>query len=260
MRELSKIPRVNLLGIGVFKITMNDVLDLCGQKITQRESLLLGVVNVAKLVNSRKNRQLKISIEEADVVLADGLGVVWLSRLMGDPLPERVAGIDIMYRLLERASRKKYSVYFLGARKEVVHKVVKYAKERYAGLYVAGFRDGYFDEKNGEIVAEEIRRSQADILFVAMTSPKKENFLSKWREHMDIPVCHGVGGSFDVVAGVVKRAPLWMQSFGLEWFFRVLQEPRRMWKRYLVTNSIFVMLGIAAVVRARLDKLLKACR
>lgn len=252
MIDLSAISKTNLLGIDVFKMNMEQVLNLCEQNIQQREPLLLGVVNVAKLVNSRKNRQLKDSVQDADVVLADGLGVVWLSKLIGDPLPERVAGIDIMCRLLERASRKNYRVYFLGARKEVVEKVVAYSNENYPGVSVAGFRDGYFDEKDGNIIAEDIRNSHADILFVAMTSPKKENFLSKWREHMDVPVCHGVGGSFDVVAGEVKRAPVWMQRSGLEWFYRVLQEPRRMWRRYLVTNSIFILLGTKAIMKARL--------
>lgn len=247
----SEIPVVHILGIDVFKMGMEEVLDLCEERIAQRKPLLVGVVNVAKLVNSRKNAQLKKSVEDADVVLADGLGVVWLSKLIGDPLPERVAGIDIMSGLLGRAG-ENYRVYFLGARKEVVQKVVEYAKERYPGLRIAGFRDGYFDEKDANTVAEGIRQSHADILFVAMTSPKKENFLSKWREHMDVPICHGVGGSFDVVAGVVKRAPLWMQRLGLEWFYRVLQEPGRMWKRYFVTNSIFFFLGIKEILRYRL--------
>jgi N-acetylglucosaminyldiphosphoundecaprenol N-acetyl-beta-D-mannosaminyltransferase len=234
---------------------MNDVLDLCGQRITQRESLLLGVVNVAKLVNSRKNGQLKKSIEEADVVLADGLGVVWLSRLMGDSLPERVAGIDIMYRLLECASQMKYGVYFLGAKPEVVKKVVEIVKVDYPGVRIAGYRDGYFDESEEKEVAENVRDSFADILFVAMNSPKKENFLRRWREQMNVPVCHGVGGSFDVVAGVTKRAPVWMQNCGLEWLCRLLQEPGRMWRRYLVTNTIFVFLSVSEIVKVRLKSL-----
>ncbi len=246
MVMLSEIPKVNLLGLDIHKMRMEEVLVLCEERIAERQRLLLGVVNVAKLVNSRKNPQLKASVEDADVVLADGAGVVWLSRWIGYPLPERLAGIDIMYRLLKLSDEKKYRVYFLGAKPEVVQEVVSYVRAHYPGLQVAGFRDGYFSEEESAEVAEAIRESRADILFVAMTSPKKENFLTRWSKTMDVPVCHGVGGSFDVVAGVVKRAPLWMQKLGVEWFFRVLQEPGRMWRRYLVTNSIFAVLCVRA--------------
>ncbi len=252
MVMLAEIPKVNLLGIDVHKMWMQEVIGLVEQRIEERRPLLLGVVNVAKLVNSRKNSQLKASVADADVVLADGAGVVWLSRWTGDPLPERIAGIDVMYRLFERADEKHYRVYFLGAKPKVVQEVVAYVERKYPGVQVAGFRDGYFKEEESADVAEAIRESKADILFVAMTSPKKENFLSRWSSTMDVPICHGVGGSFDVVAGVVKRAPLWMQRLGLEWLFRVMQEPRRMWKRYLVTNSIFIWLAIKEVVRMRL--------
>jgi N-acetylglucosaminyldiphosphoundecaprenol N-acetyl-beta-D-mannosaminyltransferase len=113
-------------------------------------------------------------------------------------------------------------------------------------------RDGYFDDTESEAVAKNIKNSKADILLVAMPSPRKENFLAKWYDFMQVPVCHGVGGSFDVMAGITKRAPHWMQDCGLEWFYRLIQEPRRMWKRYLVTNVMFTVLSIDAVIRARL--------
>ena len=138
----SEIPVVYILGIPVHKLQMSELLDLCEEAIRQRVQLLLGVVNVAKLVNSRKNMQLRKSIETADIILADGLGVVWLSKLMGQPLPERVAGIDIMSGLLKRANLEHYRVYFLGARKEVVEKVVEHVQKNYPGLLVAGFHDG----------------------------------------------------------------------------------------------------------------------
>ena len=247
---------VNLLGIDVFALRMEEVLELCEDHISKRSNLLLGVVNVAKAVNCRKDRQLRESIDCADVVLADGRGVVWLSKLIGQSLPERVAGIDIMYRLFELANQKQYRIYFLGAAQEVIKKVINYVAQNYPGLVVAGYRDGYFAESDEQEVAEDIRKSNSDILFVAVPSPKKERFLRKWRELMNVPVCHGVGGSFDIVAGVTKRAPLWMQNTGLEWFYRLLQEPRRMWKRYLVTNSIFMVLSIKAIFHARLKQIL----
>jgi len=247
-----KSESVNLLGIDIAKMPMVDLIEYCDSHIVDRQPALLGVVNVAKLVNSRKDQKLRTSVQEADVVLADGLPVVWLSRLVGDPLPERVAGIDIMHRLLDLADRKHYSVYFLGAKPEVVEKVAEYTKTCHPGARIAGYRDGYFTAEQEEQVAVDIQRSRADILFVAMTSPKKENFLRCYGPMMQVPICHGVGGSFDVVAGVTKRAPMWMQGWGLEWLYRVIQEPGRMWKRYMVTNTKFIGLSLVEIVRHRL--------
>lgn len=242
---------VDLLGIRIAALTMDDVLGICEQHIVEKNSLLLSVVNVAKFVNCRKDAELRKSVTEADIVLADGLPLVWLSKLIGDPLPERLAGIDIMYGLLERASQNNYGVYFLGAHKPIVQKVVQIVERLYPGLRVAGYRDGYFPDSESKEVAEKVRNSSADILLVAISSPKKENFLRDWRKFMNVPVCHGVGGSFDILGGAIKRAPFWVQRYGLEWLYRLIQEPRRMWKRYLVTNTIFVKLSLQAILRSR---------
>ena len=244
--------KVSILGIDVCKMSMAQVMEYCDRHIQDRTPTLLGVVNVAKLVNSRRDPELRRSVQEADIVLADGLPVVWLARWMGEPLPERVAGIDIMHRLLELADRNHYGVYFLGARPEVVQKVVEYTKAHHPGVRIAGAHDGYFTAEQEAEVAAEIQTSRADILFVAMTSPKKENFQRRYGAMMQVPVCHGVGGSFDVVAGVTRRAPLWMQRCALEWLYRVIQEPGRMWKRYLVTNTKFIVLSVGEVIRHRL--------
>ena len=255
MRDLSNIGTVNILGIDVYAMRMNEVMELCEESICNRTSLMLGVLNVAKAVNSRKDKDLRNSLDDADVVLADGKGIVWLSRLMGESLPERVAGIDIMYCLLEKANERHYSVYFLGAKDEVVSKVVAFVKETYSGVRIAGYRDGYFDKNEEDFIVDDIYKNNTDILFVAIPSPKKENFLSRWREKLNVPVCHGVGGSFDVVAGITKRAPVWIQNCGMEWFFRLVQEPHRMWKRYLVTNTIFSFLSLKEIFRARFKEI-----
>ncbi len=253
--DAEKIDVVEILGLPVHQLTMEEVLMLCERHIVLRRQLLLSVVNAAKVVNAQRDRTLRQSLKQADLILADGMPIVWLSKLLGKALPERVAGIDLMYRLIERACKNGYGVYFLGAKPDVVAKVAKHVTSRYPGVRIAGFRDGYFDESQEKIVAEQIRVSKADILFVAMSSPKKENFLQKWHRYMLVPVCHGVGGSFDVMAGVSKRAPVWMQKSGLEWFYRLAQEPQRMWKRYLVTNTMFLALGLQAIVKNRISKL-----
>ncbi|MDD5458157.1 MAG: WecB/TagA/CpsF family glycosyltransferase [Phycisphaerae bacterium] len=251
-----KPPAVNILGLNVHAIDMRQLICIADNYIQSRTQLLLGVVNAAKLVNMKKDKTLRQSLEQTDLMLADGMPIVWLSRLLGKPLPGRVAGIEIMYNLMELASKKGYRVFFLGAAENVVQKVAENARENYPGMKIAGYRNGYFSEDDQQDVAEQIKSSRADILFVAITSPRKENFLSKYRLFMDVPIYHGVGGSFDVFAGVTKRAPLWMQRYGLEWFYRFMQEPLRMWKRYLVTNTIFLKLSFQAVLESRYKRVM----
>jgi len=256
----SEFKTSRILGIDVFAMRMEQLIELADRCIQSREPLLIGVVNVAKLVNARKDPELKLALQEADVILADGAPVVWLSRMIGQGLPERLAGIDIMFELFELADRKGYGVYLLGAKPEVLEKVVEVVRRDYPHLRIAGYHHGYFSPDEEPAIAAEIRDSGADILFVAISPPKKELFLRKWRQQLGVPVCHGVGGSFDVMAGVTKRAPQWMQKCGLEWFYRLIQEPRRMWKRYLITNTIFLKLCVAEFVRAQLARSGKRCK
>ena len=248
---------VDILGLPVHRMTMEALLQVADESITSRKQLLLGVVNVAKVINARKNLQLRQSLEQADLVLADGMPIVWLSRMLATPLPERVAGIDVMFNLLKEADKKHYRVYFLGATPGELLKVIEVVRKEYPGVCIVGQRYGYFGRGQEKSVVEDIKDSRADILFVGISSPKKENFLRRWHRHMNVSVCHGVGGSFDVLAGITTRAPIWMQRYGLEWIHRIIQEPRRMWKRYLVTNTIFVKLSLEAIIRARFGGLFR---
>jgi N-acetylglucosaminyldiphosphoundecaprenol N-acetyl-beta-D-mannosaminyltransferase len=252
----SQQSKIEILGFPFNALVMDEVIKIAEQHILSRKQLLLGVINVAKLINARRDTVLSRSLAEADLILADGLPIVWLSRLIGNPLPERVTGIDIMYKLLERSNTQRYRVYFLGAKEATVQKLVDIAKKEYPGLRVAGYRNGYFEEIEEQNIAKDIRNSSADILFVGMPSPKKEKFLSRWQGYMNVPVYHGVGGSFDVVAGVTKRAPIWLQRCGMEWFYRLIQEPRKMWKRYLVTNTIFLKMSLKEISFSVLQRVL----
>jgi len=199
------------------------------------------VVNVAKIVNMRKDVQLSRSINSCDIINIDGMGVVWGARLLGYKIPERVAGIDLFNALIQMSAKEHLPIYLLGATDAVVRATVDKLKLQDPTLIIAGYHHGYFwdDEKN---VVEKIRASGAKLLFVAITSPKKENFIDKWRQELGVTFVMGVGGTFDVISGKVMRAPLWMQNSGLEWLFRVIQEPRRMWKRYLTTNSQYAFM------------------
>ncbi len=230
---------------------MEGALRVCQAAIEERRSLQIGVVNAAKIVNMRRNRLLHEAIASAQLVVADGMPVIWASRLLGQPLPERVTGIELFERLLALADERGHAVYLLGSAQDVLEEVVRRIRARHPRVRVAGSRNGYFTATQEANVAAEIRASGADMLFVAISPPRKELFLARWGQHLSVPVCHGVGGAFDVLAGKVKRAPRWMQRSGLEWLYRLCQEPRRMWRRYLVTNSQFLLLFLLEVVRTR---------
>jgi N-acetylglucosaminyldiphosphoundecaprenol N-acetyl-beta-D-mannosaminyltransferase len=217
----------------------------------ERRPHTLMTVNAAVLVMMRKAAALAEACRAGDLIVPDGVPVVWASRLVGQPLRDRVAGIDLMARLLEAASAQRLRVFFLGAKEEVVQKLVAWCVSRHPGLVVAGYRNGYFKESDSPEVIEQIRQSGADILFVGMPTPFKEVWCEQHREALDVPLIMGVGGSFDVLAGFVRRAPLWMQNVGLEWFWRLSMEPRKMWKRYLVTNSLFIARTLLEAMRRR---------
>jgi len=209
--------------------------------IEKKQQIHHTVVNAGKMVLMQKDQQLFKSVVEADIINPDGMPLVWLSKLYGKPIPERVAGIDLMQNLVKIAFEKNYKVFFFGAKEEIVKKVVEIYSEKYSKNIIAGYRNGYYDKEEEESIAVQIAESKANLLFVAISSPKKENFLYQYRDVLsDVNFIMGVGGSFDVVAGKVKRAPLWMQNSGLEWFYRFMQEPLRMWKRYIFFNMLFI--------------------
>lgn len=234
--------RISICDIPVDALTMEETLQLIEKSIIEKKPIHHVVINAAKVVNAQKDTELKESIVNCDIINADGQAIVWASRLFNTPLPERVAGIDLMESLVKLSAKKKYKIFFLGAKEEIVNTVVNFYSNLYGKEIIAGYRNGYFKKEEEQNVAKQISDSNADILFVAMSSPKKEIFLNTYKDLIQTPFIMGVGGSFDVVAGHVKRAPLWMQKSGLEWFYRVIQEPRRMWKRYLFGNSEFIYL------------------
>ncbi|WP_020405757.1 WecB/TagA/CpsF family glycosyltransferase [Hahella ganghwensis] len=238
-----ELPSISPFGTTMHPITLQQTIDLIEQRIHANRFTQHVVVNVAKLVNMAKDDQLRKSIECCDIVNIDGMGVVWGARLLGYDVPERVAGIDLFIFLVEMAAERSIPIYLLGAKQAVVEEVALALQRQYAKLKVAGFHHGYFGEDEEEVVSN-IRNSGAKMLFVAISSPKKEIFINKWKVSLGVDFVMGVGGSFDVIAGKVKRAPLWMQRSGLEWFYRMLQEPRRMTRRYLKTNMAFIIMLI----------------
>jgi N-acetylglucosaminyldiphosphoundecaprenol N-acetyl-beta-D-mannosaminyltransferase len=237
-----------LYGLQIDPIRMDDVVARCRAAVDTHTPLLLGVLNAAKVVNLKKDPVLRDALLQCDLLLADGQSIVWASKLLGRPLPERVAGIDIFEQLLAVAEKDGRSIYLLGARPDVLEKLVVRLGMRFPRLRIAGRHHGYFKEEEGATIAADIQASGADMLFLGMVSPKKEIFLGNFASRLDVPVLHGVGGSFDILAGITKRAPLLWQRMGIEWLYRVLQEPRRMWRRYLTTNFWFLLLTARELV------------
>ena len=246
-----KRPSIEMMGCRIDNLTMAQTLEAVEDFIARGVPHQHVVVNVDKLVKASRDPELRRIINACDLVNADGMPVVWASRLLGQPLMERVTGIDLFEALMGRAAEKRWRVYLLGAREEVVQRVREVYQARYPQLAIAGARNGYWTGAEEPAVAEAVRAARPDILFVAMSSPKKEEFLGKWQRHMGVPFAMGVGGSFDVAAGKLKRAPLWMQRVGLEWFYRFLQEPRRMFRRYFIEDMAFFRLLGGELLRRR---------
>lgn len=240
-----------IFGVPIAAARMADVVALAERRIEAGDPLLVGVVNAAKLVHMTHQAPLREAVLASDIILADGMSVVWASRLLGRSLPERVAGIDLMMELLALADRRRLRVFFFGATEEVSKKVVEVVRHRHPGAEICGRRNGYYQESEEPGIVEVIRAARPDLLFVAMSPPKKEIFLERWRERLGAKVMHGVGGAFDVLAGKTRRAPLMWQRLGMEWLYRVVQEPRRMWRRYLTTNLQFLAMLIQEWISPR---------
>jgi N-acetylglucosaminyldiphosphoundecaprenol N-acetyl-beta-D-mannosaminyltransferase len=233
--------RIKFLGAAMDSCTMSETVSYIEKKLVKGEFLQHVVVNVAKLVHMRTDGLLAQSVNNCDVINIDGMGVVLGARFCGHNVAERVAGVDLFENLLSMSAANKFPVFLLGAAPDIVAKTVEVISAEHCGIVIAGYHHGYFWDDE-EAVVNKIKDSGAKLLFVAITSPKKENFINKWKQELGVDFVMGVGGTFDVVSGKVKRAPLWMQRYGLEWLYRVYQEPKRMWKRYLFTNSKFAWL------------------
>jgi len=247
--------RPELLGLPFDALTLNAAVERCLSWCAgPRAPHTVITANSAILCMMRHDQELKRACLAGDLIVPDGMSVVWASRMAGVPFPQRVAGVDLMARLLDAGARRGLRAYFLGAKREVVTALVEKSRVQYPGIQIAGFRDGYFGLQDHLGIVEEIRTSRADILFVGMPSPFKETWCERHRQRLEVPVIMGVGGSFDVLAGFIRRAPGWAQALGLEWFWRLLMEPRKLWKRYLTSNSEFIWLASREIVTRRLGR------
>jgi N-acetylglucosaminyldiphosphoundecaprenol N-acetyl-beta-D-mannosaminyltransferase len=241
--------RVTVLGCPLDAVTMGQAVNRVERAIVAGRTYQHVSVNAAKLVKYQSDPVLREVIVTCDLVTADGQAVVWAARLLGQTLPERVTGIDLMGELLDLAARRGYGVYLLGARQPVLERTEAAIKERFPGLRIVGRHHGYFALADEEAIVEEIRDRRPELLFVARETPAKELFLARHEHRLGVPFVMGVGGAFDVIAGVRRRAPARLRRLGLEWLYRLLQEPRRLAGRYILGNSHFIWLVARELAR-----------
>ncbi|QBS37563.1 glycosyltransferase [Thermaerobacter sp. FW80] len=233
--------RIELLGLPLDALTFDETVRRIVRRVERGEPTVQVSMNAAKYVRAAENPALRSFIQRADIVSPDGAGPLLAARRLGLPVPERVPGVDLMMALLAVAATRGWTVFLLGARPEVVERAVTQARRRWPGLAVAGYHHGYFREGEEEsAVVERVRASGARMLFVALGTPRQELFLDRWFAHLGVTYAQGVGGGFDVLAGVARRAPTWVQRAGLEGVYRLLLEPRKRWRRVIVDNARFL--------------------
>jgi N-acetylglucosaminyldiphosphoundecaprenol N-acetyl-beta-D-mannosaminyltransferase len=250
--------RADFLGVPVDLIDFSETIRRADQAMRMRSRLHHVALNVAKFVSMRNDRDLRADVLSADMIGVDGMGIVLAARLFGIRVPERVAGVDLMERLLETCAAKGYRPYFLGATEQALSRALQNLQTRFPSLEIAGARHGYFPPEAEADVVAAIRSSGAECLFIGMPTPHKERFLAAHRDTIGVPFVMGVGGGIDILAQITKRAPLWMQRIGLEWLYRIVQEPRRMWKRYLTTNTAFAVIVAREALRHVLESNVRA--
>ena len=224
--------RLEILGIGIDRIDSNEALRQIGQFIASGTPHQIVTANAEIIYQANKNEKMKNVINAAQMVTADGSGVVWASRQLGQPLAQRVTGIDLVNSICEQAAKDKWKIYILGSAPGVADTAANNIRDRFPGCNIVGTHHGYFNEQEEAQIIAELEQLQPDVLFVALGAPKQEYWIADHIQQLNIPVAMGIGGSMDVLSGNVKRAPKWMQKMSLEWLYRLLIQPTR-FKRVL---------------------------
>jgi N-acetylglucosaminyldiphosphoundecaprenol N-acetyl-beta-D-mannosaminyltransferase len=240
--------RVRILNGQFDPLTLPQTVDAVFERVRAGQRGWLCTVNVAILMMMRDDQRLQQFVDRSALIVADGQPLIWCARWFGQYLPERVTGVDLVEALCDRAAREGKRVFLLGATQDVVGETAARLRSRFAGLQVA-FDDGYFSNEEAPRRADQIRNYGAEILIVGMGVPRQEHFIEDQWDRLGVAVAMGVGGSFDVMAGLRARAPVWMQKISMEWLFRLIQEPRRLFKRYLVTNCQMIWLVCCALLK-----------
>ncbi|MGE5594060.1 MAG: WecB/TagA/CpsF family glycosyltransferase [Betaproteobacteria bacterium] len=228
MDEAGSVETVNILGLRIHRVDMAGAVRQVHDMVTAGDRVYQVVtLNSEMAMTAQRDTELAAIINSADLVVPDGAGVVWASRILGSPLPARVAGFDLMQELVKCAGTEGWPVFLLGASPGVADEAAARLSTRVPGLRIAGTHHGFFENREEDGLVERVRQSRAKLVFVAMGAPRQDKWIARNRARLAPSVCIGVGGSLDVLAGRVSRAPDWMGRMGLEWLYRLFQEPRR---------------------------------
>lgn len=239
---MTGIRRVTILGVGIDDVNTDEALAIMEGFISSRKPHMVVTADSSGIVMSRYDPELRAIINSADLVTPDSYGILWAARRQGTPLRERVSGIDIVNLLCKRAAEKGYSIFLLGAAPGVSEAAAENLKRECPGLVVAGTHHGFFREEESPKIAEYVKSCQPDILFVALGIPRQEKWIARHMHQLGVPLSMGVGGSFDVISGRVRRAPKWMQEHGLEWAFRLANNPRKIGKVLTLPRFVTMVL------------------
>lgn len=219
--------RVNILGVHVDAVTMAEALAQVETYMDERAGVMVATANAEMIMRATHDKELMKILNEAALVVPDGAGTVWAAHHLGAAMPERVAGYDLAQELMRQAPAKNQRIFFFGSAPGVADKAKAKAEKLYPGINIVGTRNGFFTQKDEPAIIQQIKEAKPDLLFAALGVPKQEKWLYKYQKELNVPVSIGVGGTFDVMAGVMKRAPLWMQKAKLEWLFRGMLQPKR---------------------------------
>jgi N-acetylglucosaminyldiphosphoundecaprenol N-acetyl-beta-D-mannosaminyltransferase len=245
---------IDILGFRIDAVTMEGLLAKIDDYVRSKTFHHFVLINPYLIIEARKREDYRRYISNAEVVTPDGVGLLLAAKLYNKSFPERVTGTDLMYRLAERSQQKGYRLYFLGAGKGIAEKAADELKKEYGNIHIAGTHDGYFSADQENKIIEEINDKKADILVVCMGAYVQEMFIERNRNRLNVSVAFGNGAALDFVSKRFKRAPLWMQEKGLEWLFRFLQEPGRLWKRYMIGNFVFIWLVMKDLFKGSKEK------
>jgi N-acetylglucosaminyldiphosphoundecaprenol N-acetyl-beta-D-mannosaminyltransferase len=253
------VSRDDIEEVSIFNIRINplrrfEFLAIIESAIRNGRQLAQFGVNSATINDIVRNVEFRHTINSADLVHIDGMSVVWALRSFGYKIPERVATPDLADDILAMAERERMSIFLFGAQENILSLCRKNIEKKFPNIVIAGSRNGYYNPEEEKGIFDLINNASPDILFLGMSSPKKELFFESYRHKLEAKYILGVGGYFDIMSGLIRRAPRWMQDTGLEWLFRLIQEPRRLWKRYLIGIFQFFWLVIKEKFRRAFNR------
>jgi len=238
--------KILICGEDVDNVSMQEVIKTIENLIEKKEQIYVVTPNVDHIVKLQSDVDLRKVYEDARLILADGMPLMWAAKLLGSPLKEKISGSDLFPKLCEVAAEKGYKLFFLGGRPGAALKASEVLKSKYPHIQIVGVYSPPFgfenDKEENDKIIKMIKDAEPDILFVGLGAPKQEKWIYRHKDECQVPVSIGIGVSFEFVSGMVKRAPIWMQKAGLEWFWRLMMEPKRLWKRYLIDDMKFFWL------------------